>query len=115
MSPSPRPKMTPDLESIVVVTTQLTQLEKLEQSAKDEAAFPQLPDEIWRLILELKKNHEAESKKLERRKIEEMEDTEKRSGRSERSDCVNKLCCKCCVVNWLAAGLVVVFVVCVTM
>ncbi len=99
--------MTPDLESIVVVTTQLN------QSAKDEAlAFPQLPDEIWRLILQLNKTHEAKSKKLERRKIE---DTAKRSGRSERSDCVNKLCCKCCVVNWLAAGFFVVFVVCVTM
>ena len=98
--------MTPDLESIVVVSTQL------DQSAKDEApAFPQLPDEIWRLILQINKTREAESKKLE------LKDISKRSRGSEEgeADCINKLCCKCCVVNWLAAGLVVVFVVCVTM
>lgn len=74
--------------------------------------LPQLPDEVWSIILEMKR--EAHVKRME---LEAAAGGETLSGRSQgggRKDFKNALCSSCCVIHLLAAGFTVIFVVCTT-
>ena len=97
------------LESIVVAT-------QLDSSEPPELPkLPELPDEIWRLILAMK--NDADKRQLELEHILSREREKERTEEDEerrRARALRKLCCKCCLVNWLAAGLAVAFVVFLT-
>lgn len=97
------------LESIVVAT-------QLDSSEPPELPkLPELPDEIWRLILAMK--NDADKRQLELEHILKREREKARTEEGEerrRARALRKLCCKCCLVNWLAAGLAVAFVVFLT-